>query len=156
MGFGRPGDNNWTAVAEGGRGAHIIGLDEGEKKRLLVVIRHAMVDEYFSQETYKSKRFLLFAYDLKDGKWSRMKDFGRKTLFVEHGLSFWIEDTKGAIIKNNCIYFTMMSNSYTETEVAEIWEFTICRTDPLSLTSLENHGVFLPLQFGFNPSKLSS
>ncbi|GJX76112.1 hypothetical protein Tco_0322923 [Tanacetum coccineum] len=86
-------------------GAYIIGLDEGEKKRLLVVIRHGMLDGCFSQENYKTKRFLLFAYDLKDRGWSRVNDLGKRTLFVGHSSSFWIEDTTG-VIKNNRIYFT--------------------------------------------------
>nr|GEV94752.1 cytochrome P450 [Tanacetum cinerariifolium] len=56
-------------------------------------------------ETYLTKRFLLFAYDLKDTTWSRVKDLGQKTLFVGHSLAFWVEDPTW-VIKSNCIYFT--------------------------------------------------
>ncbi|GKC08299.1 ribonuclease H-like domain-containing protein [Tanacetum coccineum] len=84
---------------------YIIGLDEGERKMLLVVIRQRMQDGYSTFETYKTKRFLLFAYDLKDTTWSRVKDLGKKTLFVGQSSTFWVEDTTG-VIKSNCIYFT--------------------------------------------------
>ncbi|PWA57808.1 hypothetical protein CTI12_AA405720 [Artemisia annua] len=86
--------------------AYITGLDEGERKRLLVVVRRrGMVDGYFSMETYTTKRFLLFAYDLEDGRWSTVNDLGRKTLLVGHSSSFWIEDATG-VIKRNGIYYT--------------------------------------------------
>ncbi|GJU39903.1 ribonuclease H-like domain-containing protein [Tanacetum coccineum] len=64
-----------------------------------------MQDGYSTFETYKTKRFLLFAYDLKDTTWSRVKDLGKKTLFVGQSSTFWVEDTTG-VIKSNCIYFT--------------------------------------------------
>nr|GEX96741.1 ribonuclease H-like domain-containing protein [Tanacetum cinerariifolium] len=84
---------------------YIIGLDEGEKKRLLVALKQGMKDGYSTFKAYKTKRFLLFAYDLKDTTWSSVKDLGKKTLFVRHSSTFWVEDTTG-VIKSNCIYFT--------------------------------------------------
>nr|GEW47625.1 hypothetical protein [Tanacetum cinerariifolium] len=84
---------------------YIIGLDEGERKRLLVVLRQGMKDGYSTFETYKTKRFLIFAYDFKDTTWSSVKDLGKKTLFVGQSSTFWVEDTTG-VIKSNCIYFT--------------------------------------------------
>ncbi|PWA54718.1 hypothetical protein CTI12_AA433340 [Artemisia annua] len=93
MGFCRPGDKKWTTVGY----TNLIG----ERKRLFVVIRHGiMMDAYFSKETYKTKRFLPCAYDLEDGRWSGVNDLGKKTLFVGHSSSFWIEDTIG-VIKSN-------------------------------------------------------
>ncbi|PWA68570.1 hypothetical protein CTI12_AA307490 [Artemisia annua] len=89
-------------------GAYIIGLDDGERKTLLVVIRHGLYDEIedeFWEETYKTKRFLVFGYDLGNGKWSAVEDLGKKTLFVGHNSSFWIEDMTG-VIKSNSIYYT--------------------------------------------------
>ncbi|PWA57807.1 hypothetical protein CTI12_AA405710 [Artemisia annua] len=85
--------------------AYIIGLDESKKKKLLVVIRHVTWDGKLPFDTYKTKRFLLFAYDLEDEGWSIVNDLGKKTLFVGHNSSFWIEDATG-VIKRNCIYYT--------------------------------------------------
>ncbi|PWA94669.1 hypothetical protein CTI12_AA058030 [Artemisia annua] len=91
-------------------GAYIIGLDDNERKRLLVVIREGMFDDIDEDhescdETYKTKSFQVFDYDLETGKWSKVKDFGTKTLFVGRSSSFWIEDTTG-VVKGNCIYYT--------------------------------------------------
>nr|GEW59398.1 putative nucleotidyltransferase, ribonuclease H [Tanacetum cinerariifolium] len=47
-------------------GAYIVGSDEGEKKTLLVVIKHGILNDCLWLET---KRFILFAYDLEDGKY---------------------------------------------------------------------------------------
>ncbi|GJZ46650.1 hypothetical protein Tco_0594246, partial [Tanacetum coccineum] len=89
-------------------GAYIIGLDDGERKRLLVAIREGMfddIDDELCEETYMTKSFQIFEYDLASEKWSKVKDLGRKTLFVGYSSSFWIEDTT-RVIKGNCIYFT--------------------------------------------------
>ncbi|GJZ28598.1 hypothetical protein Tco_0573245 [Tanacetum coccineum] len=54
---------------------------------------------------YNTKSFQVLAYDLESGNWSKVRDFGTKTLFVGYNLSFWVEDTTG-VIKSNCIYYT--------------------------------------------------
>ncbi|PWA72621.1 hypothetical protein CTI12_AA267330 [Artemisia annua] len=65
-------------------GAYIIGLDDGERKTLLVVIREGMFDDIdddlCEETTYKTKSFQIFEYDLA-------KDTSK-------------------VIKGNCIYFT--------------------------------------------------
>ncbi|PWA97372.1 hypothetical protein CTI12_AA009460 [Artemisia annua] len=89
-------------------GAYIIGLDDGTRKRLLVVIREGVLDDIqdeLCEETYKTKSFQILEYDLASKRWSKVKDFGGKTLFVGYSSSFWIEDTT-RVIKSNCIYFT--------------------------------------------------
>ncbi|PWA94187.1 hypothetical protein CTI12_AA061070 [Artemisia annua] len=89
-------------------GAYILGIDDGERKRLLVVIREGLLDDIGDEscvETYKTKSFQIFDYDLENGKWSKVKDLGMKTLFVGNSSSFWMEDTTG-LIKSNCIYYT--------------------------------------------------
>ncbi|PWA49484.1 hypothetical protein CTI12_AA481930 [Artemisia annua] len=127
LGFCHIGDYKWTDVVEGwsgqtydityynGRapidevfGAYILGIDDGERKRLLVVIREGLLDDIGDEscvETYKTKSFQIFDYDLENGKWSKVKDLGMKTLFVGNCSSFWMEDTTG-VIKSNCIYYT--------------------------------------------------
>ncbi|GKC00654.1 receptor-like protein kinase [Tanacetum coccineum] len=82
---------------------YIVGLDDGERKQLLVIIKQ--FNERGCPETYKTKSFKVLAYDLKSGDWSEVKDFGRKTLFVGFSSSFWTEDTTG-VIRGNCIYYT--------------------------------------------------
>ncbi|GKE51830.1 ribonuclease H-like domain-containing protein [Tanacetum coccineum] len=117
-----------------GRG-YIIGLDES-KKKLLVVIRHGKLS---------LTRFLLFAYDLEDERWSRVNDLGKKTLFVGQSSSFWIKDTTG-VIKSNCIYSTDDDDYlYNTSEDMGIYH--------LSDKTIEPHGALLPLHFGFNWSK---
>nr|GEY16898.1 hypothetical protein [Tanacetum cinerariifolium] len=83
--------------------AYILGLDDDERKRLLVVIRK--IKETLCGKTYKTWCFQIFEYDLETRKWSEVKDLGNKTLFVGYNSSFWIEDTT-SVIKGNCIYFT--------------------------------------------------
>ncbi|GJT90724.1 ribonuclease H-like domain-containing protein [Tanacetum coccineum] len=78
-----------------------------------------MQDGYSTFETYKTKRFLLFAYDLKDTTWSRVKDLGKKTLFVGQSSTFWVEDTTG-VIKSNCIYLVIKSNCIYFTDDADL------------------------------------
>nr|GEX17957.1 hypothetical protein [Tanacetum cinerariifolium] len=85
--------------------ADIVGLDDGERKQLLVIIKEGVFNDGQSPETYKTKSFQVLAYDLESGNWSKVKDFGRKTLFVGFSSSFWTEDTTG-VIKGNCIYYT--------------------------------------------------
>ncbi|GKC31292.1 hypothetical protein Tco_1038586, partial [Tanacetum coccineum] len=83
-------------------------LDDDERKRLLVVIKEGMYDNIEDKllcETYRTKRFQIFKYDLQKDKWSQVKDLGSKTLFVGYSSSFWIEDTTG-MIKGNNIYYT--------------------------------------------------
>nr|GEV13044.1 hypothetical protein [Tanacetum cinerariifolium] len=89
-------------------GAYILGLDDSEGKRLLVVIREGLLDNIGDEscvETYKTKSFQIFQYDLENGKWSKVQDLGIKTVFVGYCSSFWMEDTTG-VIKSNCIYYT--------------------------------------------------
>ncbi|GJZ76801.1 hypothetical protein Tco_0641473 [Tanacetum coccineum] len=74
--------------------AYIIGLDDEERKRLLVIIRE-----------YETTIFQVFAYDLESGNWSKVKDLGTKTLFVGYSSLFCVEETTG-VIKGNCIYYT--------------------------------------------------
>ncbi|GKC35527.1 hypothetical protein Tco_1047911, partial [Tanacetum coccineum] len=88
---------------------HILGLDDDERKRLLVVIRKTYLYEddkdSLCGETYRTWCFKNFEYDLETGKWSEVKDLGSKTLFVGYNSSFWIEETT-SMIKGNCVYFT--------------------------------------------------
>ncbi|GKD65198.1 hypothetical protein Tco_1307306 [Tanacetum coccineum] len=63
---------------------YIVGLDDGERKQLLVIIKQ--FNERGCPETYKTKSFKVLAYDLKSGDWSEVKDFGRKTLFLGFSL----------------------------------------------------------------------
>nr|GEY58430.1 hypothetical protein [Tanacetum cinerariifolium] len=51
---------------------HIVGLDDGERKQLLVIIEYLMCKE----EIYYTKSFKVFAYDLESGNWLRVTDFG--------------------------------------------------------------------------------
>nr|GEW74290.1 hypothetical protein [Tanacetum cinerariifolium] len=81
--------------------AYIVGLDDGERKQLLVIIKQKVLND----ETYMTKSFKVLAYDLESGNWSYVKDFCMKTLFVGYTSSFWMEDTMG-VIKGNCIYYT--------------------------------------------------
>ncbi|GKE37346.1 hypothetical protein Tco_1460751 [Tanacetum coccineum] len=84
--------------------AYIIGLDDGERKRLLVVIREGMLDDIEDEscyDTYKTKSFNVFGYDLGNENWSNL---GAKTLFVGYSSSFWMDDDTG-VIKGNCIYY---------------------------------------------------
>nr|GEV18256.1 hypothetical protein [Tanacetum cinerariifolium] len=98
-----------THYADGDlNGVYIMGFDEGERKRLLVVMRKGMFDYGNGVYDYQTQCFQVWGYDLgkKKGKWSRVNDLGTKSLFVGHSSSFWVEqDTIGAI-KGNCIYFT--------------------------------------------------
>nr|GEX49730.1 hypothetical protein [Tanacetum cinerariifolium] len=74
------------------RVAYLIGLDDGERKRLLVIIKEGKV----LNKHIRTKRFLVSTYDLKNKKWSKVKDLGTKALFVGDA-SFWVEEdtTKG-------------------------------------------------------------
>ncbi|GJV10683.1 hypothetical protein Tco_1136745 [Tanacetum coccineum] len=85
--------------------AYIVGLDDGERKQLLVIFKEGVFNDGMCPETYKTKSFRVLAYDLESENWSKVKDFGRKTLFVGFSSSFWMEDTTG-VIKGNCIYYT--------------------------------------------------
>ncbi|PWA63133.1 hypothetical protein CTI12_AA357310 [Artemisia annua] len=87
--------------------AYLIGLDDGERKRLLVVIRehHEYKGKYRMDKNHKTKRFVVFAYDLENKEWSKVKDLGTKALFVGDA-SFWLEEDTAGVIKGNCIYFT--------------------------------------------------
>ncbi|XP_071693924.1 putative F-box protein At5g55150 [Rutidosis leptorrhynchoides] len=91
-------------------GAYVIGVDDDDgRKRLLVVIREVMYEVIDDLESryyaYETKKFRVFEFDLKNSKWSKVNDFGKKTLFVGYSSSFWIEDASG-VIKGNCIYYT--------------------------------------------------
>ncbi|GJV53668.1 pentatricopeptide repeat-containing protein [Tanacetum coccineum] len=73
-------------------------------KRLLVVIREGMLDDIEDEscyDTYKTKSFNVFGYDLGNENWSNL---GAKTLFVGYSSSFWMDDDTG-VIKGNCIYY---------------------------------------------------
>ncbi|GKE22791.1 hypothetical protein Tco_1434303 [Tanacetum coccineum] len=85
--------------------AYIVGLDDGDRKQLLVIMRY--IEEYIEELLVcdKTQSFQVLAYDLDSGNWSKVKDFGTKTLFVGFTSSFWVEDTRG-VIKSNCIYYT--------------------------------------------------
>nr|GEZ19304.1 hypothetical protein [Tanacetum cinerariifolium] len=76
--------------------AYIVGLDDSERKQLLLIIQKG---------TDYTKSFQVLAYDLQSRNWSKVTDFGTKTLFVRYTSSFWVEDTTG-VIKGNCIYYT--------------------------------------------------
>ncbi|PWA70761.1 hypothetical protein CTI12_AA279960 [Artemisia annua] len=89
--------------AEDLRIAYILGLDDGERKRLLVVSRKGVIDQ--DEDDYETNFLRVWDFDLEDREWSKVSDLGNKTLFVGHSSSFWIEDTTG-VIKGNCIYFT--------------------------------------------------
>nr|GEY84590.1 hypothetical protein [Tanacetum cinerariifolium] len=90
------GNNHFTQ-------AYILGLDDDERKRLLVVIRKT--EESLCGKIYRTWCFQIFEYDLETRKWSEVKDLGNKTLFVGYNSSFWMEDTT-SVIKGNCVYFT--------------------------------------------------
>ncbi|GJZ56115.1 hypothetical protein Tco_0611308, partial [Tanacetum coccineum] len=122
LGLCRPGDNNWidvearrrsinpeTTIVEIARltrdlydewariGYIIGGLEENS---LLVVIREieeSIVNDKLCEETYKTKSFKVFKYDLKsEGEgWSVVKDLGRRALFVGFSSSFWMEEDPG-------------------------------------------------------------
>lgn len=75
-------------------GAYILGFDDGERTRLVVVIRKGVLvldRSLLLDECYKTTYFQVWGYDLGTGKWSRLKDLGTKILFVGHSLSFWVE-----------------------------------------------------------------
>ncbi|XP_071695858.1 putative F-box protein At5g55150 [Rutidosis leptorrhynchoides] len=90
-------------------GAYIIGCDDDDgRRRLLVIIKETTWDEDTSDEEntiYLTEGFKVFGYDLETGTWSKVNDLGRKSVFVGHNSSFWIEDATG-VIKENCIYYT--------------------------------------------------
>ncbi|GJW25621.1 ribonuclease H-like domain-containing protein [Tanacetum coccineum] len=81
--------------------AYLIGVDDGERKRLLVLIREGKR----MKDTFKTKIFLVFAYDLEKRTWSKVKDLGTKSLFVGDASFSFDQDTTG-VIKGNSIYFT--------------------------------------------------
>ncbi|GKE10306.1 zinc finger, CCHC-type containing protein [Tanacetum coccineum] len=81
--------------------AYLIGVDDGERKRLLVLIREGL----HVKDTFKTKIFLVFAYDLEKLTWSKVKDLGTKALFVGDA-SFSIDQDTTGVIKGNSIYFT--------------------------------------------------
>ncbi|GJT59850.1 hypothetical protein Tco_1003383 [Tanacetum coccineum] len=81
--------------------AYLIGMDDGERKRLLVLIREGKR----VKDTFKTKIFLVFAYDLEKRTWSKVKDLGTKALFVGDA-SFLIDQDTTGVIKGNSIYFT--------------------------------------------------
>ncbi|XP_071695880.1 putative F-box protein At5g60060 [Rutidosis leptorrhynchoides] len=99
--------------------AYAMGVDVDDgRKRLLVVIREVMYDDEdfeLRSETYKTYNFRVFEFDLENKKWSKVNDLGKKTLFVGHGSSFWIEDDSG-VIKGNCIYYTDDVVSYNSSK----------------------------------------
>ncbi|GJV03977.1 hypothetical protein Tco_1337546 [Tanacetum coccineum] len=80
--------------------AYLIGMDNGERKRLLVLIREGK----HVKDTFKTKIFLVFAYDLEKRTWSKVKDLGTKALFVGDA-SFLIDQDTTGVIKGNSIYF---------------------------------------------------
>nr|GEV66686.1 hypothetical protein [Tanacetum cinerariifolium] len=84
--------------------AYIVGLDDGKRKQLLIILKEGIYYEGGGPET-PTKSFQVLAYDLESGKWSKVEDLGTKTLFVGYNASFWMEDTTG-VIKGNCIYYT--------------------------------------------------
>nr|GEY31074.1 hypothetical protein [Tanacetum cinerariifolium] len=99
--------------------ADIVGLDDGERKQLLVIIKEGVFNDGQSPETYKTKSLQVLAYDLESGNWSKVKDFGRKTLFVGFSSSFWTEDTTGlaqwGIISCGCgkFFWPLKAKTYT-------------------------------------------
>ncbi|GKC75887.1 hypothetical protein Tco_1126661 [Tanacetum coccineum] len=121
LGFCQPGDSKWTRVKRGwglmvpkdfykrtiALVAYLIGVDDEERKRLLVLIREGKR----VKDTFKKKVFLVFAYDLKKRTWSKVKDLGTKALFVGVA-SFSIDQDTTRVIKGNSIYFT--DDSYFE------------------------------------------
>ncbi|GJT74218.1 trifunctional UDP-glucose 4,6-dehydratase/UDP-4-keto-6-deoxy-D-glucose 3,5-epimerase/UDP-4-keto-L-rhamnose-reductase RHM1 [Tanacetum coccineum] len=82
--------------------SYIVGLDDGERKPLLIIIKEGI-------NIILLYSFQVLAYDLESRNWSKVKDLGTKTLFVGYNSSFWTEDTTG-VIEGSCIY-------YTETQV---------------------------------------
>ncbi|GJV75356.1 hypothetical protein Tco_1506940 [Tanacetum coccineum] len=83
--------------------AYIVGLDDDKRKQLLVIYKEAILHHW--QCPLKTHSFKVVAYDLESGNMSEVEDFGRKTLFLGLGSSFWTEDATG-VIKGNCIYYT--------------------------------------------------
>ncbi|GKC99877.1 hypothetical protein Tco_1170152 [Tanacetum coccineum] len=84
---------------------YLIGVDDGERKRLLVLIREGRHGIRHGKATFKTKFFLVFAYDLEKRTWSKVKDLGTKALFVgDASFSIDQDDTTG-VIKGNSIYF---------------------------------------------------
>ncbi|XP_071713188.1 putative F-box protein At5g55150 [Rutidosis leptorrhynchoides] len=111
---------------------YILGLDDGMKK-LLVVIRQLLTiltqDDIdgrgVQQVTYKTKNFRVFEYDLEDGKWSKVNDLVKKTLFLGFGSSFCVEDTSG-VINDEHDKLYRNKNSYNSKIGAE-WDMGIYR-----------------------------
>ncbi|GJV69575.1 retrotransposon protein, putative, ty1-copia subclass [Tanacetum coccineum] len=111
LGFCQPGDIKWTRVKRVvpkdfyygsiAPEAYLFGVDDEERKRLLVLIREGKR----MKDTFKTKIFLVFAYDLEKGTWSKVKDLGTKALFVGDA-SFSIDQDTTGVIKGNSIYFT--------------------------------------------------
>nr|GEU65004.1 hypothetical protein [Tanacetum cinerariifolium] len=101
-----PEDDDYDEYINGA--AYIIGLDDEERKRLLVVLRKGMCNDDTEQhnETYLTKNFQVFEYDLASEKWFKVEDLGSKALFVGFNSLFWIEEDPAGAIKGNCIYFT--------------------------------------------------
>nr|GEU90259.1 hypothetical protein [Tanacetum cinerariifolium] len=64
---------------------YIVGLDDGERKQLLVISRYLM----FKEGIYYTKSFKVFAYDLESGNWSRVTDFdGSPKAHCKHYVHF--------------------------------------------------------------------
>ncbi|GKE07233.1 hypothetical protein Tco_1399251, partial [Tanacetum coccineum] len=80
---------------------YLVRVDDGERKRLLVLVR----DGKHGKVTFKTKFFLVFAYDLEKRTWLKVKDLGTKALFVGDA-SFSIDEDTTGVIKGNSIYFT--------------------------------------------------
>nr|GEY56616.1 zinc finger, CCHC-type [Tanacetum cinerariifolium] len=112
-----PEEVNYGHVFSG----YIVGLDDGERKQLLVIIEYLMR----KAGIYYTKSFKVFAYDLESGNWSRVTDFGTKTLFVGNThSSFWVADATGvikeedAIVGNHEASQLFPTNPYSATKAA--------------------------------------
>lgn len=89
--------------------SYILGLDDDDRKRLLVVARKTMFDDTEDKNlplVANTKSYQILEYDLASEKWSKLKDLGSKALFVGYNSSFWMEEDATGAIKGNCIYFT--------------------------------------------------
>ncbi|PWA61784.1 hypothetical protein CTI12_AA368010 [Artemisia annua] len=122
LGFCHIGDNRWKSVEQPldnnifdiifyNRQVYVFESDKiqtcnvnGKHPSALVDV--VMIPEDFHELNGHVGQRAPYMAGLDDGgDWSKVKDFGRKTLFVGFNSSFWTEDTTG-VIKGNCIYYT--------------------------------------------------
>ncbi|XP_044485614.1 F-box protein SKIP23-like [Mangifera indica] len=74
-----------------------------ESAGALIVVKRMIYYEDSEEVTYGTTGFKVFQVELRNNKWSEMKDLGNRTLFVGYNSSFSAES---CYCKSNCIYFT--------------------------------------------------